>query len=278
MTTSTPRGCSTRSIVVGDLGGEPLLHLGPPGVGVDQPGQLRQAGDAAVVVRDVGHVGLADERHQVVLAERVERDVPHHDHLVVAGLEGDVEDARRGRSCSPPKISAYMRGHPCGRALQAVAVGVLADRLEDLADRLLDPRPRRSTPHGLDVGRSRRVVAPASATPAAGALLPLAPLRRPVRGHVGSVAQDRHDARRCRASPSRPARRPGGRASPGAASRIARASSWASSMSRRTSASMRAGHLVGVVGLVAEVAAEEDLAALLARAAAGRARRSCRTR
>ena len=45
--------------LVGDLGGQPLLDLGPAGVGVDQAGQLRQAGDAAVVVGDVGHVGLA---------------------------------------------------------------------------------------------------------------------------------------------------------------------------------------------------------------------------
>ena len=48
-----------RSMRVGDLGGEPLLHLRALGVAVDQPGQLRQAGDAAVVVRDVGDVGLA---------------------------------------------------------------------------------------------------------------------------------------------------------------------------------------------------------------------------
>ena len=33
---------------VGDLGGQPLLHLRAPGVDVDQPGQLGQAGDPAV--------------------------------------------------------------------------------------------------------------------------------------------------------------------------------------------------------------------------------------
>src|SRR5579884_2526769 len=65
---------------VGDLGGQPLLDLGPAGEPLDQPGQLGQPGDAAVVVRDVGDVGLADERHQVVLAHAVEGDVADHDH------------------------------------------------------------------------------------------------------------------------------------------------------------------------------------------------------
>ena len=59
ITTSTPRGSRVRSMRVGDLGGEALLDLGAPGVAVDQAGQLGQAGDPAVVVGDVGHVGLA---------------------------------------------------------------------------------------------------------------------------------------------------------------------------------------------------------------------------
>src|SRR5690606_12513924 len=41
---------------VRDLGGEPLLHLGAPGVPVDQSGELRQPGDPAVGVRDVRDV------------------------------------------------------------------------------------------------------------------------------------------------------------------------------------------------------------------------------
>ena len=41
---------------VGDLGREPLLHLWTLREHVDDPGDLRQAGDAAVLVRDVGDV------------------------------------------------------------------------------------------------------------------------------------------------------------------------------------------------------------------------------
>ena len=69
MTTITPRGSRRALDGVGDLDGEPLLHLRAPGVAVDEPGDLRQAGDAAVLARDVGDVGLADERDQVVLAQ-----------------------------------------------------------------------------------------------------------------------------------------------------------------------------------------------------------------
>src|SRR5690606_18791536 len=70
--------------LVGHLDGQALLHLGPAGVGVDQAGKLGQAGDAAVGPGDVGDVRLADERDEVVLAEALHGDVPHHHHLVVA--------------------------------------------------------------------------------------------------------------------------------------------------------------------------------------------------
>ena len=95
ITTSTPRGESTLGDGVGDLGRHALLDLQAPGVAVDQAGQLGQPGDAAVLGRDVGDVGLAQERHQVVLAQRGERDVAHHHHLVVLGGEGDLEVAGR---------------------------------------------------------------------------------------------------------------------------------------------------------------------------------------
>ena len=86
---------------------------------------------------DVGHVGLADERDEVVLAERLHRDVPHHDHLVVAGLERDGQ-VGVGLLVEPEQHLGVHPGHPRRRVAQAVAVGVLADGLEDLADRLGD--------------------------------------------------------------------------------------------------------------------------------------------
>src|ERR687889_1999444 len=64
---------------VGDLGGKALLKLGATGVTLHYPGQLGQAYD--LPVRYVAHVGLADERHEVVFAEGMQGYVPYQDHL-----------------------------------------------------------------------------------------------------------------------------------------------------------------------------------------------------
>src|SRR5215211_1136349 len=52
---------------VGDLGGKALLELGATGVTLHKSGQLGQAYDLPVWY--VAHVGLADERHEVMFAE-----------------------------------------------------------------------------------------------------------------------------------------------------------------------------------------------------------------
>ena len=59
---------------VGDLAGEPLLHLQPSREHVDESRDLAESDDAAL--RDVRDVALAEERQQMVLAEAVEVDVP----------------------------------------------------------------------------------------------------------------------------------------------------------------------------------------------------------
>ena len=68
-TTITPRGVEPLHQQVGDLRGQPLLHLRPAGVDLDQPGQLGQSGDPAVGAGDVADVRHAVERQQVVLAQ-----------------------------------------------------------------------------------------------------------------------------------------------------------------------------------------------------------------
>ena len=78
---------------VGDLLGEPLLDLQAAGEQLDHPGQLGQAEDAlAGQVADVGDPG---ERQQVVLAQRVERDVPGQHQLVVALVVGEGGQVER---------------------------------------------------------------------------------------------------------------------------------------------------------------------------------------
>ncbi len=56
-TTITPAGSQPADHRLGDLGGEPLLDLRSPGVALDDPGQLRQAGHPTVAARDVARRG-----------------------------------------------------------------------------------------------------------------------------------------------------------------------------------------------------------------------------
>ena len=95
MTTSAPASVEPLHQLVGDLHGHPLLHLEPLGVPVDEAGQLGEPAHAPRVARYVDDVGFADERQEVVLAKRRERDVADHHHLVVVDLELPVEVVAR---------------------------------------------------------------------------------------------------------------------------------------------------------------------------------------
>jgi hypothetical protein len=122
---------------VGDLRGEPLLDLRPAGVHLDDPGQLRQAGDPSLGTRDVADVRDALERQQMVFAEAHHLDVADQHQLLVAGLERGGQHLRRVDPQAGEQLSVRP-GDP-GRGLaQPVAVGVLADRDQDLPHRLLD--------------------------------------------------------------------------------------------------------------------------------------------
>ena len=148
ISTNTPLGLSVLDQRVGDLGGEALLHLGPAGEALDQPGDLRQPGDPAVVARDVRDVGHAVERREVVLARAEERDVAHHHHLVVVRLERHREvlarvlvqaredllvhrrDARRACAASPSRS---------GSSPIASRISRTARSMRGLVDRMARP-------------------------------------------------------------------------------------------------------------------------------------------
>src|SRR5262249_47031865 len=123
---------------VGDLGGQPLLHLGALGEPGDHARQLRQPGDAPVGVGDVRDVGAPVERNEVVLAVAGERDVAHHHHLVVIGLEGGRDVTARVLTQAAEDLLVHV-GDAARRVLEPIAIRVLADRLEDLAHGTLDP-------------------------------------------------------------------------------------------------------------------------------------------
>src|SRR5437588_1902087 len=76
----------------------------------------------------------------MMLTDRIERDVLDHHHLVVTGLEGDGQVAV-GAVLDAAEDLVVHRRHALGRTQQTVAVGILTDGLEDLLDGLLDPNP-----------------------------------------------------------------------------------------------------------------------------------------
>jgi hypothetical protein len=77
-------------------------------------------------------VGDTGERHQVVLAHRPELDVADHDHLVVADVEGRGQHVL-GRHPHPAGDLGVHPRDPGGGVEQPVALGVLADRREQLS-------------------------------------------------------------------------------------------------------------------------------------------------
>src|SRR5216117_247712 len=121
---------------IGHLVGEALLHLQPAGKHLDHAGNLRQAHEPAV--RQVRHVRLAEERQQVMLAQRVDLDVAHADEILVPlpiqRVTDDVGDGHVVATREPLE----RRLHP-GRSLaQALADGIFTELHEHLAHQRLE--------------------------------------------------------------------------------------------------------------------------------------------
>jgi hypothetical protein len=88
----------------------------------------------------VAHVGYAVERHQVMLARGVERDVLDDDHFTVAKVEGLVQ---HGQWVLVESAIYFGRcpGHAGGGVREPGPVRVLPDGQEVIADGLLHPGP-----------------------------------------------------------------------------------------------------------------------------------------
>src|SRR5688572_10070465 len=119
---------------LGDLRREPLLHLQPAREDVDDAGDLAQPDDLAV--RNVGHVAFAEERQQVMLAEAVHVDVAHHHHFIVGNVEERAVDDFVHVRAVPARQKAERLLDATRRLGEALAVGVLTKRGEQLADKI----------------------------------------------------------------------------------------------------------------------------------------------
>jgi len=148
---------------VRDLLGHPLLHLEATAYISTTRGSWRgpTPGDP-----DVGDGRVAEEGQQVVLAERVERDVLDDDHLAVADLEDRaVHEALRVDVIAGGQLGVHAVD-PLGRRPEPLAAGVLAHLDEDLADGRLDPPIRGERDRGR-AGALDRQVGIASMAPTA---------------------------------------------------------------------------------------------------------------
>ena len=115
---------------VGDLLGEPLLYLQPAGEQLHHAGQLRQAENARR--RDVADVGDPVERQQMVLAQRLERNVAGQHQLVVALVVGERCQVERSRR---QQLGVRVR-HPPGRVGQVFARGIMTEGHQQIRDGL----------------------------------------------------------------------------------------------------------------------------------------------
>jgi len=107
-----------------------LLHLEPAREEVHDPRNLRQPDDLAV--GQVRYVRLAEEWQQVVLAQRVDLDVPHQHHALVPFLEhGAGDHILHGRGI-PPGEPLERLVHPPRRVAESLALHILAQDLEHL--------------------------------------------------------------------------------------------------------------------------------------------------
>src|SRR5450631_152326 len=117
---------------VGDLTGQPLLHLRQLRVQIHQPCDFRQAGDLALHVRQIANVSNAVEWQHVVLAGAVDLDVFDHDDLVVVRVENRRQHLF-GPLLQPSKLFGHGASDPLRRALKTIARGIFADGQQDLA-------------------------------------------------------------------------------------------------------------------------------------------------
>src|SRR5215471_11535747 len=70
---------------VGDLSCQPLLHLQPAGIHIDESRNLAEAHNTAVW--DIADVTFAEKRQQMMLAETEHLDVANDDHFIVRNIE-----------------------------------------------------------------------------------------------------------------------------------------------------------------------------------------------
>ncbi len=115
---------------LGDLASQVFLNLQTTGEHVDDARDLGQTDYLAG--RDVGNMGLADERQHMVLAQRVQLDVLDDHHLVVVGVEQCAVDDLVQRLVIAVAEKLHGLGGALRCALEAITLRLLSQVGEDV--------------------------------------------------------------------------------------------------------------------------------------------------
>jgi hypothetical protein len=120
-----------------DLIGHPLLYLQPSREYVHEPGDLAETDHAGL--RNVRDVALPEERQQVMLAQAVEIDVLHDDHLVIVDREQSVVQyfVDVGAVAAGQKRERLLNARR--RTNQPLASRVFPELSQQLANQILHP-------------------------------------------------------------------------------------------------------------------------------------------
>ena len=123
--------------VVGDLVPHALLELRAAGVEIHEP---RRAADADQLLgRHVGHERASEEGNEVMDADRVERDVAHHDQLLALGRVRERLEIRLGTGIEPAENLGVELRHALRRLAQLGLGGRIEPQsLNQLGDGALD--------------------------------------------------------------------------------------------------------------------------------------------
>ena len=133
--TKNAQGLQSLHDRIRDLVGQTFLDLRSQCEPFDDARELAQSRDATT--RQVGDVRVPDEGQEVVLADRMERNVPEQHDLIVFFVKDGLEIRLRIDMQSAGKLRVRSRD-TYRRPSQALTVRVLAKRNDNLSDRPLD--------------------------------------------------------------------------------------------------------------------------------------------
>ena len=135
--TATPRGLSTSCMTPAICAVIRLLGLQAMGEDIDDARDLGQADNLAV--RQIADMRLADDRHHMMLAMRVECYVLDDDEVVIAGdfLEGAAELLGRAHVVAVEHFAECL-GDTLRRVYQALSLWIVAGPAQQRGDRRLD--------------------------------------------------------------------------------------------------------------------------------------------